>query len=608
MTKTLLSTAALYISALFWAQEIKIDTLYIFDKQLNKAKSFHKIITLKTNDLQKNGSNLSEVLRFQSPVFIKENGRGMASSPSFRGTTASHTAFIWNGVNINSTFLGQGDINNIGLLDSDRLDIKSGGGSVLYGSGAIGGSIHFNDELTFNKGLKGTLYSEYGSFETYSNILKSSYSNDHFSFKVAANHFISQNDFEVKDKKYINRNARYYNTSFSLGTSYRFNNFNTVSWQSQTLNNSQHYPIFEESGTKTKYLTQNFRSLLTWDHNKTGFNNSLKLVYTEDNFQYFGNLNKEKTSGGTGKNYILKNDSDYSLNSKFSINTIFDFQQNQGEGYSSGIGRIKRNILSAAGMLRYFSDDWNFEAGIKKDFIEDIQSPLLFSFSSKWKHLKWYNVSLNLSKNFRYGSFNDLYWSPGGNIHLKPETSMQIEMNHDFKFKNLKLTLSPYYMNIQDMIRWLPTSSSNYWSVYNTNKVVSYGVESIINYQHNFNNSSYLKTSVGYSYIRSINMETKKQLMLVPYHKAFGNLDYNYKFLTLYIQGMFTGLTYTGTDEKKNTALQPYFLLNSGISATISKFNFGLRVNNITNTIYRTSDANFWMPKRNFSVYTSINF
>ena len=103
-------------------------------------------------------------------------------------------------------------------------------------------------------------------------------------------------------------------------------------------------------------------------------------------------------------------------------------------------------------------------------------------------------------------------------------------------------------------------------------------------------------------------METKKQLMLVPYHKAFGNLDFNYKFLTLYIQGMFTGLTYTGTDEKKNTALQPYFLLNSGISATISKFNFGLRVNNITNTIYRTSDANFWMPKRNFSVYTSINF
>ena len=88
------------------AQQKDIDTIYIFDNQLLNSKKFQKISTLKEEDLLKNPANLSEVLRFQSPVYIKENGRGAASSPSFRGTTAQQTAFIWNGININSQFLG----------------------------------------------------------------------------------------------------------------------------------------------------------------------------------------------------------------------------------------------------------------------------------------------------------------------------------------------------------------------------------------------------------------------------------------------------------------------------------------------------------------------
>ena len=157
------------------------------------------------------------------------------------------------------------------------------------------------------------------------------------------------------------------------------------------------------------------------------------------------------------------------------------------------------------------------------------------------------------------------------------------------------------------MIRWLPTST--YWSVFNTNRVESYGLESSLSYNKKINSNNFIKASIGYSYTQSVDLETQKQLMLVPHHKAFGNFDYEYSFLKIYVQGMFNGLTYTTSDEKKDTALQPYFVLNSGISATIlKKIHLGIRVNNITNTLYRTSDAMFWMPKRNFTLHTSINF
>ena len=191
------SAAFLFCFLLSFAQEKAIDTVYIFDNQLKNSKKFHKIETLNQEDLLKNTTNLSEVLRFQSPVYIKENGRGMVSSPSFRGTTAQQTAFVWNGININSIFLGQGDVNNLNLLGYDQLEVKSGGGSVIYGSGAIGGTIHLNNELSFNKGFRSSLFVEGGSYNTINTFLKTSYSDDQLSIKVSGNFVKSDNDYEV---------------------------------------------------------------------------------------------------------------------------------------------------------------------------------------------------------------------------------------------------------------------------------------------------------------------------------------------------------------------------------------------------------------------------
>ncbi|MCE3076473.1 TonB-dependent receptor plug domain-containing protein [Chryseobacterium gwangjuense] len=591
------------------AQEKSIDTVYIFDNQMNRVKLFHKVNTLTQKDVEKNPTNLSELLRFQSQIYIKENGRGAVSSPSFRGTSAGHTAFVWNGININSNFLGQGDVNNIALFGYDQLEIKAGGGSVLYGSSAIGGSIHLNNNLEFNKGFGASLYSEAASFNTYNNFVKASFSNDKFSFKASGNYSISENDYEVKDKgnTYLNRNGKYHNTTINIGASYKIASHQTISWQNQMYDGVQHYPIFVENGNKTKYNAQTLRSLIAWDINQNNFANSLKAAYTEDNFQYFGDIDKPKSSGAEGKNYIFKNDFNYFITPKINFNIIGEFQINKGEGYSSGIGNVSRNIGSVSGILRYFTTkDLRFEAGVKKDFVEDITSPVLYSFSGKWHPLSWYNVGLNVSKNFKYPSFNDLYWQPGGNLGLRPETSTNLDMDHEFSAGNFKVVLSPYYMDITDYISWLPTVYG-YWSAFNTYKVKLYGLESHLTFAKNFG-KHHFTLNAGYTYSKSINQETKKQLMYVPLHKAVGNLDYEYDFIKFFAQGMFNGLTYTTTDEKRSDALDPYFVLNAGVAGTIAKkYTLGFKVNNILNTVYKTV-AYYPLPQRNYSIYASINF
>ncbi|MFC7347799.1 TonB-dependent receptor plug domain-containing protein [Chryseobacterium zhengzhouense] len=594
---------------LYHGQEKTIDTVYVFDNQMKKVKLFHTVQTLSPQDIQKNASNLSEVLRFQSPVYIKENGRGAVSSPSFRGTTAQQTAFVWNGININSQFLGQGDVNNIALFGYDEMEIKSGGGSVIYGSGAIGGSIHLNNTLSFNKGFSGSFNSEVASFGTYNNFLQAAYSNDKFSFKVSGNYLISQNDYVVPEENYTNWNGKYYNTTANIGIAYKIAPKQTISWQSQLYNATQNYPIFSENGNRTKYEAQTLRNLIAWDYNGSKISNSFKAAYTEDNFQYFGVENMPSTSGGINKNYILKNDFNYFIIPKLNINIIGEFQQNQGEGEgTSGIAKVSRNVGSVAGLIRYFpTHNLRFEAGIKQDFVEKIDAPILYSLSGKWKATEWYSVNVNFSKNFRFPSFNDLYWTPGGNKELRPETSVQTDMNHEFKAGDFRLILSPYYIRITDMIRWLDTGSG-YWSPFNTHKVESYGLESQLRYQKNFNENHSIKFTAGYSYTKSVNLETQKQLTYVPLHKFSSNLDYQYRFLRFYAQGMFNGLTYTTTDESRKYAIYPYFVMNTGLSATLmKKYTLGFRVNNITDTIYETMDY-YPLPKRNYSINATINF
>ncbi|MFP7655741.1 TonB-dependent receptor plug domain-containing protein [Chryseobacterium proteolyticum] len=575
-TLVLLLSSSAYFLCL--GQEKAIDTVYIFDNQMNKVKLFHKVTPITPQDAEKNSTNLSELLRFQSSIYIKENGRGAVSSPSFRGTSAPQTAFVWNGININSIFLGQGDINNIPLFGYDEIGVKAGGGSVIYGSGAIGGSIHLNNNLDFNKGFKASLYSEGGSFGTFNNFGTASYSNEKLSFKVSGNHSISQNDYKVEEKNYINRNGKYFNSTFNVGISYKIARHQTISWQSQFFDSTQNYPIFVENGNRTKYETQSTRSLLSWDITKSKFSNSLKAAYTEENFQYFGNYNAPKTSGSTGKNYIFKNDFNYFIVPELNVNIITEFQVNKGEGYqpdlqgvkTEGIGNVSRNVGSLAGLIRYFpTKDLRFEAGVKKDFVENISSPLLYSFSGKWSPVQWYNLGVNVSRNFRFPTFNDLYWNPGGNPNLKPERSYQMDMDHEFKWGNIKLALSPYYLYISDNIVWLPTAHG-YWSPVNINKVKSYGLESQITFDKQLK-EHHFRFNIGYTLAKSINQETKKQMMYVPLHKVFGNFDYQYSFLKLYVQGVFNGLTYTTTDEKREDAIDSYFVMNTGVSATILK-------------------------------------
>ena len=203
---------------------IKLKQITVTDSQLKNFSIAQSTIVLSDSVLTKNQTSLTDLLRYNSPIYFKENGKGMVSSPSFRGTTAQQTAVIWNGININSQLNGQTDFNTIDTRNFGSISVRSGGGSVIYGSGAIGGTVHLQNEMRFTDLFSNKISVDYGSFSTLGINYNIIASNDNVIAQANVSHITSENDYEYIGYNKKNSNGEYKNTSFSTQFGYKVSN------------------------------------------------------------------------------------------------------------------------------------------------------------------------------------------------------------------------------------------------------------------------------------------------------------------------------------------------------------------------------------------------
>ena len=65
----------------------------------------------------------------------------MLSSISFRGTGASHTAVLWNGINVNQPTIGQSDFSLFPVLAFNKVKVVYGSSSSKFGADVPSGSM-----------------------------------------------------------------------------------------------------------------------------------------------------------------------------------------------------------------------------------------------------------------------------------------------------------------------------------------------------------------------------------------------------------------------------------------------------------------------------------
>ena len=151
-------------------------------KKLKENSIGQHVVSLSDSVLTRNIESFTDLIRYNSSIYLKEYGKGGTSSVSFRGTSASNTAVVWNGININSINNGQTGFNSLTVSLNDAIDVRKGGGSIEYGSGAIGGTVHLNDVLNYTEefNVNNQFVLTGGSYNTFNSLFKSKISNSKY--------------------------------------------------------------------------------------------------------------------------------------------------------------------------------------------------------------------------------------------------------------------------------------------------------------------------------------------------------------------------------------------------------------------------------------------
>lgn len=604
--------AIVFVVSFFWqlpAQEAvplwELQEVVVSDTRLRKYAEGHKVSVLTDSTIARNGIFLTSLLAQNSTIYFRENGFGMVSSPSFRGTNASHTAVVWNGININSQLNGQVDFNTINPFNYSSIGIRSGGGSVQYGTGAIGGSIHLNNDLRFEKHFDNQFYSGYGSFDTRSINYKATLGTERFSSNFGINYNASANDYRYleTDERNTNGEFEHLNLNFNLG--YVLSEKQVLRLYHQSFIGDRNLSGTLVAPGRSRYKDNQYRTQLEWGRYGEKAISRFKIAHMHEAFRYFENKDSDLFSEGRVTTLLAR----YALDLKFSkavqLNSYVEFDHFRGRG--SSFGNPERNDVSATATVKHsLSNTLVYNFSLRKDFSSDFSSPFIFSLDGTYDLKEWYRLQLSASRNFRMPTFNDLYWEPGGNLDLKLESSYQIDFGQRFQFDAVTLNLNGYYIATEDMIRWLP-NTEGLWSPTNVDQVAIYGLEAELALAYPIGKKQQIDLKSQYAYTVSRDRETDQQLIYVPFHRATASLAYRISNFSLFYQQLYTGpVSIIGGE------LEGYALANVGGTyhfKTQGKWNYGIgfTVNNLFNTYYENI-ALRPMPNRNIQTRILVNF
>ncbi|MBU2018042.1 MAG: TonB-dependent receptor [Bacteroidetes bacterium] len=164
-----------------------------------KGDVSQKIQVLSATELENmNQTSMADVLSNSGNVMVQKSQLG-GGSPIIRGFETNRVLMVVDGVRLNNAIYRGGHLQNIITMDNatmDRVEIVYGPGSVIYGSDALGGVMHFytkNPQLsTTDKAL--VTGSAFGRFTS-----ANSGTAEHVDISVAGKRFGSLTSFTYSD-------------------------------------------------------------------------------------------------------------------------------------------------------------------------------------------------------------------------------------------------------------------------------------------------------------------------------------------------------------------------------------------------------------------------
>ena len=571
------------------------------DERLNTYAPGQNVVSIDSVTLEQyKFTSIANLLSQQVPVFVKSYGLNNIATLNFRGASAAQSQVYWNGIPIQNAALGVADVSILPVELMNKVNVVYGSSSALWGSGNVGGALMVENSL---RPFGDTISNRYsasavtGSFGHYRFGANLSTSTPRLVLDVRSFFQTVKNNFPYRDEQGVNHTM--YNANLNNGTAfmqaaYKVNNKNVLAvkgWY-QLYNREIPPAIFETTSAK-KQKDESVRLLLDWKRTGTKTNYYAKTSYIRDFMHYEDSVVLVDNQNVTHQVY-----SEAGVQHRFSKNhQLLLFTPIQ----IAWIDRVllndtktqNRYALAFAYLYTGLNEKLKISLNGRGEIINDL-SVFLPGINTSYTICDWLKLRANVQKTYRVPTLNELYYSPGGNTRLKPESGWNQDVGYSVRKRgrlNIEHSLSFYNREIDNWIIWF---GGAIWTPHNIATVHSRGLQTENSLRYRVNKSLLFKLGVNASYTLATTQSSYitndgsigKQIPYTPRYQAQANLGIKWKRIYFNYNQTYTGIRFITTDE--SFYLPEYTLGNVQLLYTVHLMNHQVQLSGQCNNIWKT--------------------
>lgn len=586
------------------------------------------------------GQDMGVLLDRSGAAFVNVTGPpGSSSSARFAGYSSDHSLFFWNGVPLNSLSLGTCDLSLMPVLSGDQAVVYRNAAVSELPAGGPGMNVNLQsgnrqhaDGAVLVRSSMNSIRNSTFSLEQFHCVLNDK-SDRTCRLSVRSRLVLHdmKNEFLYRDVYMAEQPvmAQQHNNARSMAL------MNDVFFKSKFGDLSFHHWLGKRSASlpsvmgryttgRAEQMDEINRALLCWnlkknklDVNISGASFRERLLYRDlpmANDQWLIHSDVNSSS------YMLTSSARYRVFRSLSLglHAVIADQTVHNTSYANGNAKI--NWWQTGASVSYQPKQWKVLLDFKQDSRIRSNGP---SASLALAYSKVFNKftvrpQLTFSRKFRSPDMNELYWVPGGNRNLLPESSFTANIGSEFILQLQPLTAisiapSLQFSNVTNWIQWIP-SNMGYWLPVNLKQVESRVFELPLTFTTTFgkykvfSESRWLQTKSEQFDFETM---TRKKMIYTPEHTCASALGFGIEQWDVACRYRYTSERFTDELNSGARALPAYsvagVLLKYSNATRRMNYSLCLDIDNLFDVRYESVRA-YAIPGRVFTLQLTCQF